>query len=124
MGQLESYTMQDIYLVSIISGVLTTYFAEEIEATVESMVPYIYSANIKSKKRSKMVNDRVPAGDVIGAMHNTHNFLGISKTSFIVIEKSLDEKMMWQDPFLTKWEGSASRESLEKLEEKHNWDNA
>ena len=94
MGQLESYTMQDIYLVSIISGVLTTYFAEEIEATAESVVPYLYSANVKSKKRSKMVSDKVPTGDIIGAMHNTHNFLGISKTSFIVIERTVDEKIM------------------------------
>jgi hypothetical protein len=124
MGQLESYTLQDIFLVSIVSGVLTTYFAEEMEATTESAVPYLYSANIKSKKRSKTVNDKVPTGDIIGAMHNTHNFLGISKTSFIVIEKSVDEKIMWQDPFLSKWEGSASRESLERLDEKHNWKNA
>ena len=94
MGQLEAYTLQDIYLVSIISGVLATYFAEEIEATVESVVPYSYSANFSSKKRSKLVNAKLPGGDIICAMHTTFNFLGLSKISFIIIEKSIDEKTM------------------------------
>lgn len=94
MGQLDVYTLQDMFLVSIISGVLFTYFAEEIEATIESVAPYLYSTNMKGKKRSKVVNSRVPAGDIIGAMHYTHNFLGISKTGFIVIERAVDEKIM------------------------------
>lgn len=92
MGQLESYTIQDIYLVAILSGVLSTYFAEEIEATVESVVSYAYSANQFSKKRSKVVARKLPAGDIIGAMHVTENFLGLSKAKFVAIEKPLDER--------------------------------
>jgi hypothetical protein len=86
--------MQDIYLVSITSGVLSTYFAEELEATVESVGPYLYSSNFKTKKRSKLVSAKLPAGDIIGAMHTTHNFLGLHETNFIVIERPVDEKIM------------------------------
>ena len=92
MGQLESYTMQDIYLVAILSGVLSTYFAEEIEATIESVVSYVYSANQFSKKKSKVVAHKLPSGDIIGAMHFTENFLGLSTAKFIVVDKPLDEK--------------------------------
>lgn len=92
MGQLESYTMQDIYLIAIMSGVLSTYFAEEIEATIESVVSYVYSANGVSKKRSKLLARKLPAGDIIGAMHFTENLLGLTKAKFITIEKPLDEK--------------------------------
>jgi hypothetical protein len=94
MGQLESYTMQDIFLISIISGVLATYFAEELEATVESVVPYIYSNNFQRKKRAKMASAKVPAGDIIGAMHTTHNFLGLYKASFIAIDKPIEDRTM------------------------------
>jgi len=93
MGQLESYTIQDIYLVAILSGVLSTYFAEEIEATIESVVSYAYSANLSSKK-AKIVSRKIPGGDLIGAMHVTENFLGLSKTKFVVIDKPLDDKVI------------------------------
>ena len=102
MGQLESYTMQDIYLVAILSGVLSTYFAEEIEATIESVVSYVYSANQVTKKKSKVIALKLPAGDIIGAMHITENFLGLSKTKFVVVDKPVDDKVIWQDQFLSK----------------------
>ena len=92
MGQLESYTMQDIYLIAIMSGVLSTYFAEEIEATIESVVSYIYSANQTSKKKMKLLVQKVPAGDLIGAMYTSQNFLGVGQFNFIVIEKPLEDR--------------------------------
>jgi hypothetical protein len=92
MGQLEAYTIQDIYLVAIMSGVLSTYFAEEIEATIESVVSYLYSANQTTKKKLKFLVQEVPAGDLIGAMHTSQNFLGVAKLTFIVIEKPLDDR--------------------------------
>lgn len=92
MGQLESYTIQDIYLIAIMSGVLFTYFAEEIEATIESVVSYVYSGNGVTKKRSKLLPRKLPTGDIIGAMHFTENLLGLTMVNFIVIEKPLDEK--------------------------------
>ena len=94
MGQLESYTMQDIYLIAIMSGVLSTYFAEEIEATIESVVSYVYSANRVGKKSRQLAVRRLPAGDIIGAMHYTENLLGLTKAKFIAIEKPIDEKMI------------------------------
>ena len=102
MGQLEAYTLQDIYLVSIVSGVLATYFAEEIEATIESVVPYAYSANLASKKRRKIQSLKLPAGDIIGALQTTFNFLQIIKAPFIAIDKPLEDRVMWQDQFLSK----------------------
>jgi hypothetical protein len=74
------------------SGVLSTYFAEEIEATIESIVSYAYSGNGVSKKKLKLLTRKLPAGDVIGAMHFTENLLGLTKAKFIAIEKPLDEK--------------------------------
>lgn len=100
MGQLEVYTIEDMELVSIITGFLLTYNAEEAEATTESVSPYIYSLNVVTKKRSKVVSALLPAGDVIDAMHTTHNFLNLSTTMFISIERPIDDKIMWQDPFL------------------------
>jgi hypothetical protein len=45
MAQLTSFTLDDLYLISTFSSILAPYLAEEIEATVESVSPYIYSAN-------------------------------------------------------------------------------
>jgi len=92
MGQLESYTIQDIYLVAILSGVLSTYFAEEIEATIESVVAYVYSANQVSKKKIKLTRRAVPAGTQGDAAYSSFNFLGLTRSKFLVVEKPLDEK--------------------------------
>ena len=121
MGQLESYTIQDIYLVAILSGVLSTYFAEEIEATIESVVAYIYSANRLSKKKIQLRRRDLPAGNPGDASYTSFNFLGLTKSKFLVIEKPLDEKAIWQDLFLSKWSRSASLESIAHLEDKHQW---
>jgi len=93
MGQLTTYTIQDIYLVSIISGILSTYFAEEIEATIESVVAYTYSANITSKKK-KLAKYVVPAGHPTDTMLASFNFLGLTKINFFNIEKPLDERVI------------------------------
>jgi len=121
MGQLESYTIQDIYLVAILSGVLSTYFAEEIEATIESVVAYVYSANQLSKKKIKLAKQKVPAGNPGDAMHTSFNFLGLTKSKFLIIEKPLDEKVIWQDLFLSKWAGTDSLDSIAQIEDKHQW---
>ena len=94
MGQLESYTIQDIFLVAILSGVLSTYFAEEIEATIESAVAYIYTANQVTKKKIKLARQKIPAGNPGEAMQTSFNFLGLSKTKFLVIDKPLDDKVI------------------------------
>jgi hypothetical protein len=121
MGQLESYTMQDIYLVAILSGVLSTYFAEEIEATIESVVAYVYSANYTTKKKCAIAPRKLPAGDIIGAMYTSENFLRLSKANFIAIDKPLDEKTIWQDQFLTKWTGVQRQDVSINLEDRYNW---
>jgi hypothetical protein len=93
MGQLESYTIQDIFLVAILSGVLSTYFAEEIEATIESIVAYVYSANsFVSKKRVALEYKRISVGASGDATHTSFNFLGLTKTMFLSIEKPIDNR--------------------------------
>jgi hypothetical protein len=100
MGQLESYSLHDAYSISILSGILSSYFVEEIEITVESVVPYIYSTNLlPSKKRRKIVTAKLPSGDAIGAMHVSYDFLGLSTAKFIAIEKPINDIVMWHDPF-------------------------
>lgn len=94
MGQLGVYTVQDIYIIAVMSGVLCSYFAEEIEATIESVLSYAYSANGVSKKTSKLVARRLPAGDMVDAMHFTENLLGLAETKFVVIAKPIDEKII------------------------------
>ena len=95
MGQLESYTIQDIFLVAILSGVLSTYFAEEIEATIESVVAYVYSANsFVSKKRTSLAYKKVIVGTVGDAAHTSFNFLGLTKATFLPIEKPIDDRVV------------------------------
>ncbi len=102
MGQLEAYTIQDIYSVSILSGVLSTYFAEEIEATIESVVTYMYSVNLTSKKKCKVVKYRALSGNPVDAIQVSFSFLGLTKGKFLTVEKPLDERVIWQDFFLSK----------------------
>jgi hypothetical protein len=45
MAQLSSFSLDDYYLVSLFACVLADYLAEETEANIESVAPYIYSAN-------------------------------------------------------------------------------
>jgi hypothetical protein len=56
MGQLDVYSLEDISIITIMAGPFSTYMSEEIEASIESVVAYIYSANIlkNSKKHIKV----------------------------------------------------------------------
>lgn len=45
MAQLSSYTIHDFYLVSICSSIFSSYLAEEVEAGIESVSAYLYSAS-------------------------------------------------------------------------------
>ena len=93
MGQLESYTIQDIFLVAIASGVLSTYFAEEIEATIESVAAYTYSANfLITKKKVRIAVQLVSTGSLSDTRHASFNFLYLNKTFFLPIDRSLDSR--------------------------------
>ena len=71
MGQLDVYSLEDISIITIMAGPVSTYFSEEIEASIESVVAYVYSANTfyESKKRVKLFRVLHPAGDVVGPMY-------------------------------------------------------
>lgn len=121
MGQLDVYSLEDISLVTILVGPMSTYFSEEIEASIESIVAYIYSTNLATRKRTKLLRILRPAGDIAGAMYYSWTYLKLSTEKFRAITKPLDERIMWQDPILSQWEGAAHRKNMEKLDNKYSW---
>ena len=122
MGQLDVYSLEDISIITIMVGPVSTYLSEEIEVSIESVVAYIYSANILySKKRVKLINTPKPAGDIIGAIHMSWSFLQLNNSVFSTISKPLNERVMWQDPVLSQWEGAADRKNLARLDSKFGW---
>jgi len=123
MGQLDVYSLEDISIITIMAGPISTYLSEEIEVSIESIVAYIYSANLTyySKKRVKLVSTTRPAGDIVGAIYYSWNYLNISKIPFLSISKSLEDRIMWQDPYLSQWEGASDRKNLERLDNRYSW---
>jgi hypothetical protein len=73
MGQLDAYSLEDLSIITILCGPFSTYFVEEIEISIESIVAYAYSANLlkASKKRVKFISIVRLAGDVAGAIHTS-----------------------------------------------------
>jgi hypothetical protein len=70
MGQLDVYSLEDISIITIMAGPVSTYLSEEIEVSIESVVAYVYSANVlPSKKQNKLISLPRPAGDIVGAIH-------------------------------------------------------
>lgn len=104
MGQLESYTIHDIFLVAILSGVLSTYFAEEIEATIESVAAYVYSGNLFTRKKKivRIAINEVSAGDITESRYASFNFLGILASPFMPVDRTLESRQLWQDTFIAK----------------------
>jgi hypothetical protein len=121
MGQLDVYSLEDISIITLLAGPLSTYITEETEESIESIVPYIYSANILIKKRVKLLNKFIASGDIVGSMNFTWNILNLYTLNFIPILKTLDDKLIWQDPVLSQWEGAADRKNLARLFNKYNW---
>jgi len=122
MGQLDVYPLEDISIITIMAGPVSTYLSEEVEVSIESIVAYIYSANIvKTKKRIKLVAIINTTGDIVGAIYKSYDFLNILKAPFLQIQKNLEDKIMWQDPILSQWEGAVDRQNLQKLDNKYSW---
>jgi hypothetical protein len=80
MGQLEVFSLEDNTMPMIISGMFNGYFTEEIEATIESLVMYTYTANITSI--SKVSRKKKSAGQ-------TNTIIGKSDEGQTVITSSL-----------------------------------
>jgi hypothetical protein len=69
MGQLDVFSLEDNLIISLMVGPVSTYMAEEIDASIESIVPYVYSSNLIAKKRVKLLKKYIAAGDIVGSMH-------------------------------------------------------
>ncbi len=122
MGQLDVYSLEDISIITIMAGPVSTYLSEEIEVSIESVVAYVYSSNLSAnKKRNKLISKIRPAGDIVGAIFKSWSYLGISNKSFLSISKPLEDRIMWQDPILSQWEGATDRKNLSRLEDKYSW---
>jgi len=64
------YSLEDISIITIVAGPASTYLSEEMEVSIESIVAYIYSANIVlKKKRVRLISIPRAAGDIVGAIH-------------------------------------------------------
>jgi len=115
--------MEDISIITILAGPVSTYLTEEIESTVESVVAYVYSSAVSlvSKKRLKLISTPLPTGDIVGAVQLTHNFLRLNASKFKTLYKPLDMRTMWQDPTLSRWEGAADRRNLTRLGDRYKW---
>jgi hypothetical protein len=121
MGQLDVYSLEDISLITIMAGPISTYLSEEIEVSIESVVAYVYSANFASKKRSKLVVVERPAGELIGAIYKSWNLVALNSTLFWSIYRPIDRRVMWQDPAISQWEGKADRANLARLDSRYKW---
>jgi len=122
MGQLDVYSLEDISIITIVAGPASTYLSEEMEVSIESIVAYIYSANIVlKKKRVRLISIPRAAGDIVGAIHASWNYLQLTNSVFSSINRPLDSRVMWQDPVLSQWEGASDRKSLARLEDKYKW---
>jgi hypothetical protein len=123
MGQLDVFSLEDISVVTILAGPVSTYLSEEIEVSIESVVAYVYSANIlvKSKKRCKLISTPRYAGDTVGQIYKSWNLLQLATSKFSVARKALEDQIMWQDSYLSQWEGASDRKNLERLETKYSW---
>jgi len=120
MGQLDVYSLEDISLFTIMVGPMSTYFSEEIEVSIESIVAYVYSTNIlTTKKRNKIIGIRRPTGDLVGAIHMSINYLNVTHKKFMVISRPICDRIMWQDPILSQWQGASDRKNLERLDSKY-----
>jgi hypothetical protein len=115
MGQLDVYNLEDTSLITILMGPMSTYFAEEIEASIESIVAYIYSTNLVAHKCNKLLRTLRPEGDMASVMY--FRFL---EKRYRIIRKSLEEEIMRQDPTLPQREGASHRKNMEKLDNKYN----
>jgi hypothetical protein len=69
MAQLDVFSIDDNFVIMIMASLTSSYVSEEIEATVESVIAYIYSSVLVSKKRKKLSKIMRPAGDVVGAIY-------------------------------------------------------
>jgi hypothetical protein len=103
MGQLDVYSLEDTYLITIFAGPLSSYFTAEAEDSIESIVAYIYSTNVGvSKKRIKIIKTAQYSGDIAGEIHLSWRYLQLNDVAFTNITRPLNARIMWQDPALSK----------------------
>ena len=122
MGQLDVYSLDDISLISILSGPVATYLSSEIDESIESIAVYVYSSNVWLSKKRKSLLKKVKVLSLNGgSVYRTWNFFNLNKKFIAQISPSVDEKIMWQDPQLSQWEGAEKRQRWSRLQTKYAW---
>jgi len=51
----------------------------------------------------------------------TWSFLNLANISSLENLKTVDSRIIWQDPALSQWEGAKERKSLASLRKKYGW---
>lgn len=100
MGQLEVFSLDDNTMPMIISGMFNGYFTEEIEATIESLVMYTYTANITSiSKVSRKKKSAGQTNTIIGKSDEGQtaipSSLPIDTSVTREINKEISERVFW-----------------------------
>lgn len=76
------------------------------------------------KKSKKLLPIILPAGKFDeGEKYYSWSFIEIDTTNAIEVHKPTSERIMWQDPALTEWEGADARKLLKKLNDRFQWNN-
>jgi hypothetical protein len=94
MGQLDVYSLDDISLITIMAGPISSYLSEEIEVSIENISAYIYSSNITSKKRNKLTISQRLIGNMVEEVYTTWYLLGVHSDNFFSVHRSLDYRIM------------------------------
>lgn len=126
MGQLDVYSLEDISIISLMVSPSSTYMSEEIEDTIESIGIYIYSISVNIslniyKKRIKIKSRNRFIENSDGATFYSWNFLKLFTKKLSRISKQMDDKIMWQDPAISQWEGARERQKAALLDNKYYW---
>jgi hypothetical protein len=91
MGQLEAYSINEIYMTGMLVGLFLNYFAEEDESdTFESFKPYFYSASflsLKKKTKNFKLND-ILISNPKGGVFKSLSFFKFNK--IIKMTKTID----------------------------------
>lgn len=97
MGQLEVFGLDDNLIIALIGGTFYTYFAEEIDSTVESLVTYIFSTNFSSKKCKHLKYSSIILGNSDEEQFKIINNLKLAISETRTVEKTLEERIFWQE---------------------------
>ena len=97
MGQLEVYSINEIFLSGLVLSLFINYLAEGLESnTFESFKAYIYSSNLANKSHlTKLMLILTPS---LGIYKSWSTFQ-LNNYIWTILTKPVDDYSIWQDNF-------------------------